>query len=92
MNSSYFYVDVLVAPKRIVKRVSDLTPIEVSDLFLLAQKVEELMERVHGSNSSTLTIQDGAEAGQTVEVGVVIFLSIIYFLKVTFNYLFLSCI
>jgi diadenosine tetraphosphate (Ap4A) HIT family hydrolase len=81
MNSSYFYVDVLVAPKRIVKRVSDLTPVEVSDLFLLAQKVEELMERVHGSNSSTLTIQDGAEAGQTVEVGVVFFYRSYTFLR-----------
>ncbi|XP_021963740.1 nitrilase and fragile histidine triad fusion protein NitFhit isoform X3 [Folsomia candida] len=57
---------VLISTKRVAKRLSDLYPEEVADLFLLAQKVEQIMESVHNVTSSTVTLQDGKDAGQTV--------------------------
>lgn len=36
-------------------------------MFQLTQKVQEIMEKIHGAGSSTITIQDGKDAGQTVE-------------------------
>ncbi|XP_077294894.1 ntrilase and fragile histidine triad fusion protein NitFhit isoform X2 [Arctopsyche grandis] len=58
---------VLVAPKRKAKRSTDLTPEEASDFFHTVIKVQKVMEEVHQTNSSTVTIQDGPDAGQTVE-------------------------
>jgi diadenosine tetraphosphate (Ap4A) HIT family hydrolase len=57
-----------VSSKRVVKRLADLTSEEVSDLFLLTQNVEQIMESIQGVNSSTITLQDGANAGQTIAV------------------------
>lgn len=48
--------------------MKDLLPEEIADLFQLVQKVQSLMEKAHNSSSSTLVIQDGAAAGQTVQV------------------------
>jgi len=64
-----YFVDVLVISKRVAFRLEDLTPDEVADLFQLVQVVEQLMEKVHHSQSSTVTAQDGEDAGQTVRVG-----------------------
>ncbi|XP_039287303.1 deaminated glutathione amidase [Nilaparvata lugens] len=57
---------VLVAPIRAALRLEDLTPSEVSDLFLVVQRVEQVMEQVHGSSSTTIALQDGPDAGRTI--------------------------
>lgn len=59
---------VLVSPLRSgAKRLSDLTPEELLDFFSLVQKVQTAGERMNGANSSTIAIQDGVDAGQSVE-------------------------
>ncbi|KAF2069609.1 hypothetical protein CYY_009074 [Polysphondylium violaceum] len=58
---------VLVCPKRIVPRFKDLTKEEVSDLWISAQKISVVIEDHFKGNSVTFAIQDGKEAGQTVE-------------------------
>ncbi|XP_046841187.1 bis(5'-adenosyl)-triphosphatase-like, partial [Xenia sp. Carnegie-2017] len=57
---------VLLAPSRIVERFRDLTPDEVSDLFLSTQQISSVIEREFGATSLTVALQDGPEAGQTV--------------------------
>ncbi|KAF9893783.1 hypothetical protein FE257_009953 [Aspergillus nanangensis] len=57
---------VLVSPRRIVPRVTDLTPNETTDLFLTVRRVARMIERVYGATSLNIAIQDGAEAGQSV--------------------------
>ena len=47
--------------------MKDLNAEEVCDLFLAAQLAEEVAEAHFGATSSTVSVQDGAEAGQTVE-------------------------
>lgn len=59
---------VLVAPTRPgVKRLGDLNAHEIFDLFGSVQRIQRVVEEVHGSMSSTIAIQDGPEAGQTVD-------------------------
>ncbi|XP_048227349.1 bifunctional bis(5'-adenosyl)-triphosphatase/adenylylsulfatase FHIT isoform X2 [Ricinus communis] len=55
-----------VCPRREVKRFVDLTADEISDLWLVAQKVGSRLESHHQATSLTLTVQDGPQAGQTV--------------------------
>lgn len=71
---------VLVSSKRFAPRFADLTPDEVSDLWLLAQKVgrvaelKQQRERQQGEGGEketppsalTFALQDGASAGQSV--------------------------
>ncbi|KAJ1662486.1 Dinucleoside triphosphate hydrolase [Coemansia sp. RSA 1813] len=57
---------VLVATQRKVARFNDLTSDEVSDLFAQGQRVSKMIERVYQAKGLTVTIQDGAAAGQTV--------------------------
>ncbi|CAI7863869.1 unnamed protein product [Closterium sp. NIES-54] len=57
---------VLVLPRHVVPRYKDMTPQEVTDMWLLAQKIGQAFEPHHGCSSSTFTIQDGPAAGQTV--------------------------
>ncbi|KGO73209.1 Histidine triad (HIT) protein [Penicillium italicum] len=57
---------VLVSPRRVVPRVSDLTPAETSDFFLTVRRVGRMVERVHGATSLNIAIQDGVQAGQSV--------------------------
>ncbi|KAG2431368.1 hypothetical protein HYH02_013357 [Chlamydomonas schloesseri] len=57
---------VLVSPLRHVKRFVDLTPEEVADLWLLAQRVGSTVEAHYGAVSLTMAVQDGPAAGQTV--------------------------
>jgi diadenosine tetraphosphate (Ap4A) HIT family hydrolase len=59
-----------VAPLRVAERVADLTPEEIGDLFKLAQKVEQVMEKIHSATSSTIAVQDGPDSGQTIKVSV----------------------
>ncbi|KAL2788676.1 HIT-like domain-containing protein [Aspergillus keveii] len=57
---------VLVSPRRVVPRVSDLTVTETTDLFLTVRRVGRMIERVYGATSLNIAIQDGTEAGQSV--------------------------
>ena len=50
-----------------VKRFADLTHDEVSDLFLCVHRIAPILQRVHASHALTIAVQDGKEAGQTVE-------------------------
>ncbi|KUI54890.1 Bis(5'-nucleosyl)-tetraphosphatase [asymmetrical] [Cytospora mali] len=53
---------VLVCPTKPHKRLTDLTPPEVTDLFATVQRVERMLAR----GSFNIAVQDGPEAGQTV--------------------------
>lgn len=75
-NYTFAFVDhrpllpghVLVAPLRpSAKRLSDLSPQERSDFFMVVQKVQVAVENVFNAKSSTLAIQDGIDAGQSIE-------------------------
>ena len=57
---------VLVSPRRVTARFSDLTQAEITDLFLTVQNVGRMVERVFGATSLNIAIQDGAAAGQSV--------------------------
>lgn len=57
-----------MAPLRVVSKFTKLSNNEVNDLFLTVQKVQKVLEQVHNTNSSSIVIQDGQDAGQTVEV------------------------
>ncbi|XP_013143768.1 PREDICTED: nitrilase and fragile histidine triad fusion protein NitFhit isoform X1 [Papilio polytes] len=58
---------VLIAPIRLAERNRDLNEEEAADFFKTIRLVQKLMEKVHNVNSSTVTIQDGPEAGQTIK-------------------------
>uniref|UniRef100_A0A6G1SDD5 Nitrilase and fragile histidine triad fusion protein NitFhit n=1 Tax=Aceria tosichella TaxID=561515 RepID=A0A6G1SDD5_9ACAR len=57
---------VLVSPMRVCKKFKELSRAEVSDLMLLVQRVEKAIERLYETESTTITIQDGIDAGQSV--------------------------
>ncbi|CAD5116398.1 DgyrCDS5291 [Dimorphilus gyrociliatus] len=57
---------VLISPKRIAAKFTDLSAEEISDLWSTAQKVQKIMETEYATESSTLAIQDGPEAGQSI--------------------------
>ncbi|XP_044948287.1 bifunctional bis(5'-adenosyl)-triphosphatase/adenylylsulfatase FHIT-like [Hordeum vulgare subsp. vulgare] len=57
---------VLVCPKREVKRFTDLSTGETSDLWVTAKEVGVRLEQYHKASSLTFAIQDGPQAGQTV--------------------------
>lgn len=57
---------VLVSPMRVIEKFRDLTSAEVSDLILLVQRVEKVLQRLYETESTTITIQDGIDAGQSV--------------------------
>jgi diadenosine tetraphosphate (Ap4A) HIT family hydrolase len=66
---SFFHlVDVLVAPLRKALRMGDLTQEEIGDIFGLVKQVQAVMEAVYQARSSTLSVQDGPDAGQTINV------------------------
>ncbi|KAH9504368.1 Nitrilase and fragile histidine triad fusion protein NitFhit [Bulinus truncatus] len=58
---------VLVSPIRPAASLSDLSPAEVSDLFTTAQYVASVVKRHFDVPSSTVAVQDGKGAGQTVQ-------------------------
>jgi len=74
-NYSYAFVNhrpvlrnhVLVSSLREVKKFTELTSDEVSDLFNTVQKVQRVIEKDSNTNSSTICIQDGKDAGQSIE-------------------------
>ncbi|CAD5226767.1 unnamed protein product [Bursaphelenchus xylophilus] len=57
---------VLVSPIRKVKRLTDLDDKETADLFIVAKKVQKVLEDHYNLTSTTVCIQDGPDAGQTV--------------------------
>ncbi|KAJ4749447.1 Bis(5'-adenosyl)-triphosphatase [Rhynchospora pubera] len=57
---------VLIIPRRVVKRFTDLTRDEICDLWTTARLVGSRLENYHDATSLTLIIQDGPEAGQSV--------------------------
>jgi len=57
---------VLVSPLRVCKKFKDLSKAEVTDLMLLVQRVEKTLESLYETESTTITIQDGIDAGQSV--------------------------
>ncbi|KAL8947368.1 MAG: hypothetical protein Q9222_006346 [Ikaeria aurantiellina] len=57
---------VLVSPRRVAGRLSDLNHAEVTDLFMTVQQVGRMVERVYGASSLNIAIQDGPAAGQSV--------------------------
>lgn len=57
---------VLVSPLRVCKKFTELSKAELTDLMLLVQKVEKTLERLYETESTTMTIQDGVDAGQSV--------------------------
>jgi len=57
---------VLAVPRRSVARLEELEDKEVTDLFLLVQRVDVFLQRHYGVDSTTISIQNGAGAGQTI--------------------------
>eukprot|EP00798_Chlamydomonas_sp_ICE-L_P019759 gene19759-26453_t len=57
---------VLVSPKKVIKRFSEMSKEEVCDLWCLAHRVGAKLEPHFKASSLTMAIQDGPEAGQSV--------------------------
>lgn len=59
---------VLVATKRSnVSRVEEMTVDETKDLFYVACRIAKVLDDYYGCESTTITVQDGVFAGQTVK-------------------------
>ena len=56
----------LVAPTRVVRKLHALSPPECASVFALVQRVQRMLEVRYDTRSSTVTVQCGPEAGQTV--------------------------
>jgi len=61
-------VDVLVVPRRVVLRFSELTGEEVGDLYGAVQRVGVGIEQAYKGAALSIVMQDGAAAGQTIHV------------------------
>lgn len=57
---------VLVSPLRVCKKFKELSRSEISDMMLLVRKIEQVLEKTYETESTTITIQDGVDAGQSV--------------------------
>ncbi|CAB4055221.1 NIT1 [Lepeophtheirus salmonis] len=58
----------LVMPQRFgAVSLSDLTVTEISDLFLSVKRAQMLLNRFYGVSSTTVAIQDGIDAGRTID-------------------------
>ena len=57
----------LVSPVRPVQRFAELTRDEVSDLFLCVHRIAPVLQQLHSCPSLSIALQDGKEAGQTVQ-------------------------
>lgn len=58
---------VLVSPLRVTQRFSELTAAELADLFGVVSKLVVALEKHYCCSSATISVQDGTEAGQTVQ-------------------------
>lgn len=57
---------VLVCPRRVVSRVSEMTEEEAADFYGSVQKVARAVEKHYKADALNIAIQDGPLAGQTV--------------------------
>ncbi|KAJ8919271.1 hypothetical protein NQ315_003855 [Exocentrus adspersus] len=57
---------ILISTLRVAHRLCDLTKEELCDLFQTTVIVQKAVEQEYGANSSTVTVQDGPSAGQTI--------------------------
>ncbi|KAG0662250.1 hypothetical protein C6P46_003436 [Rhodotorula mucilaginosa] len=57
---------VLVVPTRVVPRLRDLTPDEVSDLFQSVHQISRVIESEYRAQALNIALQDGPMAGQSV--------------------------
>lgn len=57
---------VLVCPRRVVSRISDMTEEEATDFYSSVQKVARVVEKHYSADALNIAIQDGPLAGQTV--------------------------
>ena len=58
---------VLLAPTRVEKNYSSLTETEAIELWISAKNISENLKKYYHTDSIQISIQDGKEAGQTVE-------------------------
>lgn len=56
----------LICPVRRVPRLSQLSDAETNDLFLTVKRVSLMLERVYHASALNVAVQDGVEAGQSV--------------------------
>jgi len=58
---------VLVAPRRVVVRMAELSGEELEDVWRVASLVGTRLEKHYDTAALTFAVQDGKDAGQTVE-------------------------
>lgn len=58
---------VLVATKRNIPRVEQMTTEEAKDIFVQACHISKVLDEYYDAKSTTITVQDGEYAGQTVK-------------------------
>lgn len=58
---------VLISTIRPARRLTDLNDLETADLFVVAKKVQQMLEAMYQASSTTVCVQDGPYAGQTIE-------------------------
>lgn len=58
----------LVCPLREVKLLSEMTSEETVDMFEMVTRVGEAVKKEFQADSLTVSVQDGPEAGQSVQV------------------------
>jgi len=57
---------VLVSSNRVIAQLSDLSPEEAADLFKLVQRVDKFVQDYYKVSSTTISIQNGELAGQSI--------------------------
>ncbi|XP_033253229.1 nitrilase and fragile histidine triad fusion protein NitFhit-like [Drosophila miranda] len=57
---------ILVSTKRVTPRLCGLDCAEITDMFATVCMVQRLLEKIYQTTSATVTVQDGAQAVQTV--------------------------
>ncbi len=58
----------LLSPQRPVKRFFELSRFEMADIYESARKIERALAEEFGTTSANVALQDGPEAGQSVNV------------------------
>ena len=59
--------DLLLVPARVEKSYSNLTEAEAIEMWVSAKNIAENLKKYYHTNSVQISIQDGKDAGQTVE-------------------------
>ena len=60
------YSDILVCPKSQKARYRDLETKELFEISLAIQLLTKFLQKEHGTDSATVSIQEGKSAGQTI--------------------------